>query len=166
MGIEPFLIASTVKAVVGQRLVRRLCTNCRQSHPPTPDETSTFMKLFRVTKSQGFSAVHELEQQAAKQAVGGDTPLSTTPEGITTIWQANPEGCEECHHTGYKGRIGIYEVLGISIPVQKMIMADATSQQIQDQAISEGMITMMTDGLVKALRGNTTIQEVLRATKE
>jgi type IV pilus assembly protein PilB len=166
MNIEPFLIASTVKAVVGQRLVRRLCTTCRQGHAPTSEESAAFMKLFRLTGSKGFTTVHELEEQAAKQGVGGDTPLSTSSEGITTVWKATQGGCDECHHTGYKGRIGIYEVLGVSIPLQKMIMAGATSQQLQEQAISEGMTTMMTDGLIKALRGNTTLEEVLRATKE
>jgi type IV pilus assembly protein PilB len=166
MGIEPFLIASTVKAVVGQRLVRRLCTNCRQSRAPSAEESAALMKLFHVTESQSFNHIHELEEQAAKQGVGADTPLSTTSQGVTTIWKTTSGGCDECHHTGYKGRIGIYEVLGVSIPIQKMIMAGATSQQIQDQAISEGMITMMTDGLIKSLRGNTTLEEVLRATKE
>jgi type II secretory ATPase GspE/PulE/Tfp pilus assembly ATPase PilB-like protein len=82
------------------------------------------------------------------------------------LWKAAPEGCDECSHTGYKGRIGIYEVLGNTIPIQKMIVANATSNQIQDQAVAEGMTTMQTDGLVKALRGNTTVEEVLRVTKE
>ena len=81
-------------------------------------------------------------------------------------WHANPGGCDECSHTGYKGRIGIFEVLGITLPVQRLITANATSNQIQDQAINEAMITMQTDGLVKALRGNTTLEEVLRVTKE
>ena len=82
------------------------------------------------------------------------------------MWKANPNGCDECNHTGYKGRIGIYEVLGTSIPVQKMIVSNATSNQIQDQAIAEGMLTMQTDGLIKSLRGNTTLEEVLRVTRE
>ena len=67
---------------------------------------------------------------------------------------------------GYKGRIGIYEVLGNSIAIQKLIMAGATSQQIQDQAIEEDMVTMQSDGLVKMLRGNTSLEEVMRVTKE
>jgi type IV pilus assembly protein PilB len=82
------------------------------------------------------------------------------------LWRANPEGCDECGHTGYKGRIGIYEVLDITNPVQKMITSNATSTQIQDQAVAEGMTTMQTDGLVKTLRGNTTLEEVLRVTRE
>lgn len=166
MGIEPFLIASTVKAVVGQRLVRRLCMNCRQSHTPDPEEAAALIKSFNLPKGQGFSAIHALEQQAAEQGVGGETPPSTTAENITTIWKAAPSGCDECHHTGYKGRVGIYEVLGNSVSIQKLIMAGATSQQIQDEATSEGMTTMQTDGLIKALRGNTTFEEVLRVTKE
>lgn len=166
MGIEPFLIASTVKAVVGQRLVRRLCTNCRTSYTPDQVEIDAIIKLFNLREGQTFEHIHKLAEQAKEQGVGGDTDSGTNDTTITTLWKAHPEGCDECNHTGYKGRIGIYEVLGNSIPVQKMIVANATSNQIQDQAISEGMITMQTDGLIKAIRGNTTIEEVLRVTKE
>lgn len=167
MGIEPFLIASTVKAVVGQRLVRRLCNVCRQNHEPSPEEITTLMKLFRQPEEhQGFKVVHKLEKQAFEQNVGEGTPLSTTSEAINTIWKSSPEGCDECNHTGYRGRIGVYEVLGNSLAIQKMIMANATSQQIQDQAIEEEMVTMQTDGLIKMLRGNTSLEEVLRVTKE
>jgi type IV pilus assembly protein PilB len=166
MNIEPFLIASTVKAVVGQRLVRRLCMVCRQSHVPDKAEADAVMRLFNLRQGQTFSYIHGLEQQAQKQQIGANTPLSTSDVTITALWRASPEGCEECNHTGYKGRIGIYEALGNTIPVQKMIVSNATSNQIQDQAISEGMVTMQTDGLIKALRGDTTVEEVLRVTKE
>jgi type II secretory ATPase GspE/PulE/Tfp pilus assembly ATPase PilB-like protein len=166
MNIEPFLIASTVKAVVGQRLVRRLCMVCRQSRAPDKAEVDAIVKLFHLRTGQTFAHIHELEQQAQTQHVGDSTPLSTSATTITTLWRASPEGCENCNNTGYKGRIGIYEALGNTIPIQKMIVSNATSNQIQDQAISEGMATMQTDGLVKALRGDTTIEEVLRVTKE
>jgi len=166
MNIEPFLIASTVKAVVGQRLVRRLCMVCRQSHVPDKVEADAVIRLFNLHQGQTFSHIHALEQQAAAQHVGANTPLSTSDTTLTALWKASPEGCEECNHTGYKGRIGIYEALANTIPIQKMIVSNATSNQIQDQAISEGMTTMQTDGLIKALRGDTTVEEVLRVTKE
>ena len=166
MGIEPFLIASTVKAVVGQRLVRRLCMNCRQEVHPSADDAKPIIKMFNLKEGQTFKHVHELETTAKEQGIGGDTPLSTNEKGLTSLWKASPDGCDECSHTGYKGRIGIYEVLGNTIPIQKMIVANATSNQIQDQAISEGMMTMQTDGLIKALRGSTTVEEILRVTKE
>lgn len=166
MGIEPFLIASTVKAVVGQRLVRRLCMNCRQSYKPEQDEVEAVTHLFNLKDGQDFSHIHDLELQAQEQHVGGETPLGTDEHTIVELWNPSPEGCEECSHTGFKGRIGIYEVLGTSIPIQKLIVANATSNEIQDQAVEEGMVTMQTDGLIKALRGNTTVAEVLRVTKE
>ncbi|MFZ1801543.1 MAG: GspE/PulE family protein [Candidatus Saccharimonas aalborgensis] len=166
MEIEPFLIASTVKAVVGQRLVRKLCLFCRQQYVPEKQEVSQFVELFNLRDDQSFSHIHELEEQAISQELGGNTPAGTTKTTITALWRANPKGCDECDHTGYKGRIGIYEVLGNTIPIQKMIVNNATSTQIQDQAILEGMTTMQTDGLIKAIRGNTTLQEVLRVTKE
>lgn len=166
MQIEPFLIASTVKAVVGQRLVRRLCASCRISSPATSDDQDTFLRLFNAATKTTVSRIHELEKSATEQAVGGDTPLSTTESTITTIWKSNPEGCDACNHTGYKGRVGIYEVLGNNLAIQKLIMSGATSNQIQEQAIKDGMLTMQSDGLIKALRGNTTVEEVLRVTKD
>lgn len=166
MGIEPFLIASTVKAVVGQRLVRRLCKFCRESHPPTAEEVDELFKLFRISKSDNFMTIYNLEKQSADEAVGKDTPMSTDEQGFKSIWKARPEGCDECNHTGYRGRVGVYEVLGVSSPIQKMITANATSQDIQDLAVKEGMVTMQTDGLVKMLRGETSLDEVLRVTKE
>lgn len=166
MKIEPFLIASTVKAVVGQRLVRRLCMSCRISYTPNDDEKEEVTRLFNLKKDQSFSFIHELESNALAQDVGADSPLSTTETTLSTLWKDNPDGCDECSHTGYKGRIGIYEVLGNTDAIQRLIIANATSNQIQDQAMADGMLTMQTDGLVKALRGNTTIEEVLRVTKE
>ena len=166
MGIEPFLIASTVKAIVGQRLVSRLCMNCRQTYAPNQEEIDEIVKLFNLREDQTFEHIHQLELQAMEQKVGGDTPAGTNETTIVQLWRANPEGCDECRHVGFKGRIGIYEVLGTTREVQRMITENATSDQIQDQAIREGMITMQSDGLVKTLRGNTTLDEVLRVTRE
>ncbi len=165
MGIEPFLIASTVKAVIGQRLVRRLCMNCRQEYVPNAEELSYIVQMFSL-KQGSIQRLHELEGQAFADKIGGDTPMGSTDVTIQRLWRPNPEGCDECNHVGFKGRVGIYEVLGISVAIQKMITANATSNDIQEQAISEGMVTMQTDGLIKSLRGVTTIEEVLRATRE
>lgn len=165
MGIEPFLIASTVRALVGQRLIRRLCMVCREQHPATPEEVEAIRTTFHLGDN-GFSTIHQLDILAKNQKVGENTELGTTETGITTLWRASAKGCDECNHTGYKGRIGIYEALGNSLAIQKLIISNATSNQIQTQAISEGMVTMQTDGLIKALRGQSTIEEVLRVTKD
>lgn len=166
MGIEPFLIASTVRAIIGQRLARRLCMNCRQQVVPTVEERNTIAKLFNISDSQNFNFIHQIEQEAVNRGIGGDTPLSTTESELTHLWKAASEGCDECNNTGYKGRIGLFESLGNSPEIQKLIVANATSDDIQGQAIRGGMITMQSDGLVKALRGETTIEEVLRVTRE
>lgn len=166
MGIEPFLIASTIRAVVGQRLVRRLHRESRQSFVPTEEEKAAITKLFNLKPGESFKAIHELEKQAAAEGMGGDTPLSTDENGIKTLWRANPDFHEDDAQEGYKGRIGIYEVLANSEAIQKLIMSHATSAQIQQQAIAEGMMTMQIDGLIKALRGETTIEEVLRVSRD
>lgn len=165
MGIEPFLIASTVKAVIGQRLVRRLCSQCRQQYTPDENELKTIEASFGISP-ETFGRIHDLEAQASSETIGGDAPITTTETSIVQLWRNSPEGCDDCGHTGFRGRIGVYEVLGMSNSIQKLITANATSNDIQDEAIKEGMLTMQTDGFIKALRGATTVEEVLRVTRE
>jgi len=166
MGIEPFLIASTIRAIVGQRLVRRLHKESRQSYVPSEAEIASIAQMFNLTAPGSFKIIHELEKEAAAAGLGGDTPLSTDENGIKSLWRANTDHSEDDVQEGYKGRMGIYEVLYNSDVTQKLIMDHATSAQIQDQAIREGMITMQIDGLIKALRGETTIEEVLRVSRD
>lgn len=166
MGIEPFLIASTVRVVIGQRLVRRLNSKTRKNYQPTEQEKQMIIKLFNLRPGQDFRYIHELEKQAASEGVGGNTPLSTDENGINTLWQADEKDSSNGATNGYIGRVGIYETLHNSVNIQKLITANATSNQIQEQAIIEGMITLQTDGLIKALRGETTIEEVIRMVKE
>ena len=166
MQIEPFLIASTIRAVVGQRLVRRLHKGSRESFVPTPEEQNEIIKLFGLQPGQDFKIIHELEKKAAAEKLGGDTPLSTNEAGIVSLWRANKAFNDDEAQEGYKGRIGIYEVLSNSDAIKNLIMSRASSDQIQRQAISEGMMTMQIDGLIKALRGETTIEEVLRVSRD
>lgn len=166
MDIEPFLIASTARVIVGQRLVRRLNKSAREAYQPTKEEQDAVIRLFNLRPGQDFRYIHELEKKAAAQGIGGDTPLSTDETGIKVLYRPVETVDEQGKHDGFKGRVGIYEVLSNTIAIQKLIIANATSNQIQDQAISDGMITMQTDGLIKALRGETTVEEVLRVTKE
>lgn len=166
MQIEPFLIASTIRAVVGQRLVRRLHKASRQSFIPTPEEQAQIIKLFGLREGQDFHVIHELEKQAAAEGLGGDTPLSTNETGFTQLWHANKDFNDDEAQEGYRGRMGIYEVLTNSPEIKKLIMTHASSDQIQAQAIAEGMRTMQIDGLIKALRGETTIEEVLRVSRD
>ena len=166
MSIEPFLIASTIRAIVGQRLVRRLHQESRESYVPSEEEKAAIINMFNLASGQDFRVIHELEKQAAAAGLGGDTPLSTDENGIKTLWRAKHDYNTDDVQEGYRGRVGIYEVLYNSQSIQKLIMAHATSVQIQEQAIREGMITMQIDGLIKALRGETTIEEVLRVSRE
>lgn len=171
MGIEPFLIASTVRAVVGQRLVRRLCNDCREEISPDATTLKQIDDIFHTGNNDTMNYIHGLEKQALDGGVGKSSTgkaktdeLSTTPSKITRIWRAHQDGCESCNHSGYKGRVGIYEVLGNSNDIQKLIIANATSNDIQNQSIKEGMVTMQLDGFIKALRGQTSIEEILRVT--
>lgn len=166
MGIEPFLVASIMRIVVGQRLVRVLRPETRFSYQPDEEEKKLVLGMFKLQPGQDFRYIHELEKKAAAEGVGGDAPLSTSETSILTLWKPKKDDNEDGAQGGFKGRTGIYEVLNNSVAMQKLIVANATTTQLQDQAIGEGMMTMQTDGLIKALRGVTTIEEVIRVTKE
>lgn len=174
MGVEPFLIASTVRVVVAQRLVRRLCVDCREAYSPDATVQKQLDKSFHLGENGGFKQIHELESSALTDGIGkssggkgADTDqLSSSASAITRLWKAHDEGCDSCNHSGYKGRIGIYEVLSNTTAIQKMIVSNSTSEAIEAAAIGEHMLTMQLDGLIKALRGQTTIEEVLRVTSQ
>lgn len=167
MGIEPFLIASTVRVVIGQRLVRRLCSVCKETYKPEKVEIDTVGDLFGLAQT-GMKHMHELEKSAASEGIGKDigVELSSTESTISRLYRPKAEGCDECNHTGFKGRMGIYETLSNSNDIQKLIVSNATSNDIQAQAVKNGMMTMQVDGLIKALRGQTSIEEILRVTRE
>ena len=140
MKIEPFLIASTVNIIVAQRLVRKICSQCVASEQVTIEELKTKFSAALINKY-------------------------FAPE-IKTIRLYHGKGCKLCSNTGYSGRIGIFEVLAITEPIRELIMNRANADEIRNQAAKEGMKTMIEDGIKKAMAGLTTIEEVLRATRE
>lgn len=166
MGVEPFLIASTVRAVVGQRLVRRLCPDCREQYQPDEAAIKQLDHIFGISNPATVGRFHTLEQQAIGGGVAKDIPPGTSDSQILRLWRAHDGGCENCGHVGYKGRTGIYEVLPNTETIQKLIVSSATSEDLQTQAIKEGMVTMQVDGFIKVLRGQTSVEEILRVTSE
>lgn len=176
MNVEPFLIASTVRAVVGQRLIRRLCMECREQYKPDEEVIERLKTSFNIDTPEKFAWIHQLEDTALKAGIGKPSAsiknsektgqLATTQTGINTLWSAHDGGCDNCNHSGYKGRMGIYEVLENNEDIQKLIVSKGTSENIQALAIKNGMLTMQMDGLIKALRGQTSIEEILRVTRE
>ncbi len=173
MGVEPFLIASTVRVVIGQRLVRRLCQDCRELYTPDDGVINRIREAFALQSAHDFAEINDLERQALKDGIGLDktgdgkaaiSDLSSTDKTIERLWRAHEDGCTTCNHTGYRGRIGIYEVLDNNQLVQKAIVTNSTSEALEALAVNGGMITMHVDGLIKSLRGQTTLEEVLRVT--
>ncbi len=172
MGIEPFLIASTVRAVIGQRLVRKLCPECKQAYTPDAGIIDNIKTAFHFQTSADFESLNHLEIQALNDGVGlndGDKSakeLSSNDKTITRLWRANEDGCNSCNHTGYKGRIGIYEVMDNDLSIKKAIINNTTSEELEQLSIKNGMVAMYEDGLVKCLRGETTLEEVMRVTSD
>lgn len=176
MNIEPFLIASTVRIAIGQRLVRKLCPDCREDYAPDAARIAELNKVFQLKDADVMQRLNELEKSALESGIGASNPsksnkhdvtgLSTDRNAIMRLWRAHEDGCDSCNHTGYRGRMGIYEVLRNTEAIQQLIVSNATSDRIQSQAIEDGMLTMQIDGLVKALRGQTSIEEIMRVTAE
>jgi type IV pilus assembly protein PilB len=157
MNIEPFLIASVVRVVIGQRLVRRLVVDDAETYQPDEKERKEIERAFGIKSQEDWKRILDLAN-SAREAF-----KAPKVDGLT-LWRPKrelPDG-----HTGYRGRMGIYEVLNISTAIQKMIVGSNTSEEIQDQAVKEGMTTMQLDGLIKAMLGMTTIEEILRVTRE
>lgn len=150
MKVEPFLVASTANLIVAQRLVRKLHAEIREPYTLNDQELKTL--------EQQYDLKRILEVMKQREAVKKEA----TWETITFY---KPKASKDSAD-GYKGRIGIFETLPLSEPIRKLITARATSDELQDQAIKEGMTTMLEDGFIKAARGLTSIEEILRVTKD
>jgi type IV pilus assembly protein PilB len=131
MGIEPFLVASSTNLIMAQRLVRRICKNCKADIVLHPE----------VLRELGIS---DAEAKAASFKEG--------------------KGCVDCNNTGYRGRLGVYEVMPVTPKVRDLILDRAPTSQIKKVAVAEGMLTLRADGLVKLKNGVTTAEEVLKET--
>jgi type IV pilus assembly protein PilB len=171
MGIEPFLIASTLRAVVAQRLVRKLVPESTEIFRPDEATIKRVRTAFNLNSSEDMARIHELELQALKSSMEGvlnsskvvaHAEPSTKGDNINRLWRMRGEAGA----ASFKGRLGIYEVIPITPALQKHIISSGTSDVIQEQAIKDGMITMQTDGLIKALQGQTTLEEIMRVTSE
>jgi len=136
MGVKPYLVASTVQGVLAQRLVRTICPSCREVYKPSEDEK----QILSIKPGESGSA-EELELYRGR-------------------------GCSTCNDTGYKGRIGVFELLSMTDELREMILNNVSSTEISRKARELGMSTLKEDGMEKVRRGYTTIQEVMRVTQD
>ena len=136
MGVEPFLVASSLTAVMAQRLVRRLCPECREGYHPTAEELKEV----------------------------GLTPEAVARAGNPTIYRA--KGCDACGGNGYRGRTGIYEMLMVDDDIRQLALKNVDSGSMKKAGVAKGMRTLLDDGARKVLAGETTLAEVLSVTQE
>jgi type IV pilus assembly protein PilB len=155
MGAEPFLIASTVNVIVAQRLVRRLCVECRKTYSLEEKEITSLGKLYNLDEIFNYLKNDKVGKKFVADA-----------KDFTQVQFYKATGCEQCGNEGYKGRNGIYEVLEMTTEVRKLVTQEATTEALNEQAIKEGMATMVMDGFLKVIQGVTSLEEVMRVTKE
>ena len=140
MGVKPFFLTPSINAVLGQRLVRQLCPKCKVVHALSADEDEQLKKILAVVSPKAGINI---------------------PSTLPTIYQAGA-GCKYCNGIGYKGRIGIYEVFTMDDKIKQLTNDGAPSFRIMQQAIENGMVTMLQDGVLKAIDGITSLDEVYR----
>ncbi|PWB38865.1 MAG: hypothetical protein C3F02_02145 [Parcubacteria group bacterium] len=146
MGVKSFLLAPALNAIIGQRLVRRLCLHCK-----IEDET-----IDNKTITDVLNALNQIAPESGYK-----------PADLANVKFYTAKGCDQCHGLGYKGRMGLFEVFTINNEVEKIILSGEVSEfELQKTAIKNGMITMFQDGLLKAMAGLTSVQEVLRQTQK
>lgn len=142
MGTKPSLIAPAINALIGQRLVRKLC-ECKESYEPAKESVESLQKILSIISPKSRLSV---------------------PREITQLYR--PKGCPKCNNLGYKGRVGIFEVFTINEEIEKLILELASEADLTMAALESGMITMLQDGILKAIEGITSIDEVKRVTGE
>ena len=166
MGLEPFNVSSALNLILAQRLLRRICKNCREKYEPSDIE-------FASAKVKPTTTLREMQfsQEALDGAKRGAMP-DALPflDGLTLDSQVGKlpyfrgKGCDACNGTGMKGRQGLYEVMTMSPAIRKLILQSAGAAELKDAAVAEGMLTLRMDGWLKVLRGITTLEQVVRET--
>jgi len=152
MGAEPFLLATTLNVAIAQRLVRKVCANCQKQYKMEKEKMAELGKKVDLTK---------LLQMLIREKI-----ISPNTKSWEEIVFTKGEGCARCNSTGFKGRMGIYEVIEIDDDIRALISERKEAETIEKKAVEKGVITMLQDGFIKAVQGTTTIEEVLRVTQE
>lgn len=159
MGAEPFLLASTINVIIAQRLVRKLCPDCRKEYELSNEDIKNLESNYDMERI--------LELIKKRQNLKMDKAASSKEKNKwSEIKFYKPVGCEQCGKEGYKGRLGIYEVLEVDDDMKVMISQKAPAEEIEKAAKEKGMLTMVEDGFEKATQGVTSVEEILRVTRE
>jgi type IV pilus assembly protein PilB len=166
MGLEPFNVASALNLVLAQRLLRRICSNCRTQYEPT-DEELAGAKVTRATTLRELKFTDEAIASAKSKAVKEAQAILAYASLDTTVGELGffkGAGCDTCGGTGLKGRQGVYEVMPMSQKIRRMIIMNAGAAEIRDGAIEEGMLTLRMDAWMKVMKGITTMEQMIRET--
>ena len=166
MGLEPFNVASALNLIVAQRLLRRICSNCKISYVPTDEELNA-AKVTRTTTLRELrfteEALRNAKAGASKEALPFLEHLGLDTK-IGELGFFKGKGCEQCNSTGLRGRQGAYEVMMLTPTLRKCIMQNLGAVELRDAAIEEGMLTLRMDAWLKVLKGITTTEQMIRET--
>ncbi len=171
MDVEPFLVASTLRSIVAQRLPRRICKHCIEAYEAPKELVDDIQKVLGVIPGFDlFSYVTKLcsNQENVQDGNGSFKLVCPTQDSQQNkkMYLYRGKGCNKCAYKGYSGRLGIFEVLTMSDAIVPLVMKQSLSSDIERVALGEGMVQMVQDGYLKALEGQTTIEEVLRVAQD
>jgi type IV pilus assembly protein PilB len=166
MGLEPFNVASALNLILAQRLLRRICSNCKERYDVS-DEELLACKVTRKTRLKELKFTQDAIDSAKERATDEAKPHLqniTIESTIEQIPYFRGKGCEKCAGTGLKGRQGVYEVMAMTPKVRKVVMQNAGATEIKEAAIEDGMLTLRMDAWMKVMKGITTVEQMIRET--
>lgn len=145
MGLKPFLITSSIRTILAQRLVRKICSKCKEEYIPEKKEIETLEGVFKNVNPDLVETFDITKIQETKLYKG--------------------KGCAACDNSGYKGRVGLYEIMRMDRDIAEAVLAGKNEAEIEDVAVKKGMILLQQDGCIKAMQGQTTLEEIFRVTR-
>lgn len=145
MGVKPFLITSSIRTILAQRLVRRICDNCKEEYAAEKKEIETLENVFKNVNSDSVEGVDISSLQG------------------TMLYKG--KGCDKCDNLGYKGRVGLYEIMQMNRQITEAVLGGRNETEIEEVAVKNGMLLLQQDGCIKAMLGHTTLEEVFRVTR-
>ena len=159
-GLDKYTAAKHIQLAITHDQVRALCNNCKQAYTPTEEEVKSLLHEFSHNEQLAIERLHILEIEAKNSGIAAERKLSTSYEKIEQLWKARPNGCQNCNYKGYKGSIGVFEIVHNGIELQKILLANLGRQSLRNEIKRSSTLSVKQDAIIKMLRGLTSTNEV------
>jgi type II secretory ATPase GspE/PulE/Tfp pilus assembly ATPase PilB-like protein len=161
-GLDKYTAAKHIQLAITHDQVRTLCNNCKQAYAPSQEEVKMLLREFSNNENLAIERLHILEMAAKDSGIAAERKLSTTYGKIEQLWKARPNGCQNCNYKGYKGSIGVFEIVQNGIELQKILLANLGRQSLRNEIKRSLALSTKQDAIIKMLRGLTSMNEVMQ----